>query len=408
MAPILLVAALAVIAVAGNAAIYRTVGHALRERVASPIGTGKDLSGVLLTLWSFEMLLALLAPLTLIMCVMTRIISTDDTLFLAAAAVLCIIYLPLLIYAVLYWALIFPLKRFERWRYFMTATATAASLFAAGALIYGATVGVRRIEVKRLDLAFERLPYCFEGIRIVQISDLHLGSIRHYPSLLPDIIDAVNHLKPDVVLFTGDLVNSRSAEAGPFVHELKKIHARFGVYAVMGNHDYGYYHPWKSDDERLADVETLQGYEAEAGWQMLNNDCAFIRVGIDSIAIAGVENWGEKHFGQQGRLDQALAAIPDSMFTILMTHNPLHWRAEVLPESRVDLTLSGHTHAMQFEVAGRSPSAWFYPEWSGLYAEGDRRLYVNVGLGFVGYPIRIGARPEITLFTLTHKDDIEQ
>ena len=385
-----LIIALAVVAVAGNAALYCAAGEAVRARMAAKI------------FWSAEMLLALLSPLTLVMCVVSGAVMTDDWLFLAAAFVLCLVYVPLLLFAVIYWVLVFPLRRLGGWRRAMTAGASATALAMAAAIIYGAAVGVRRIEVKRVVVESSRLPKAFDGMRIVQISDLHLGSLQHYPGVVSDMVESVNHLRPDIVCFTGDLVNSRSAEAWPFIGELAKLRARYGVFAVMGNHDYGHYNrEWRTEAEREADVDRLQSYEAQMGWTMLNNAHTVIRAaGGDSIVVAGVENWGERQFGQQGRLSEALAGAEGEAYTLLLSHNPHHWRAEVLPDSSVDLMLAGHTHAMQLEILGFSPSELFYPEWSGLYREGERALYVNVGLGFVGYPIRIGARPEVTLIEL--------
>lgn len=275
----------------------------------------------------------------------------------------------------------------------------ALGMVVFGGILYGALSGYRHLEVKQVRYASPRLPAGFDGYRIVQLSDIHLGSWAHQPEVIEELVAKVNALHPDLILFTGDLVNQRSTELDPFVEILGRLHASDGVYSVLGNHDYGDYYRWSSPEEKQADRQHLLRQEARMGWQLLNNDHCLLYSRGDSLTLAGVENDGEPPFPQHADLQRALAGS-DSLFTILLSHNPTHWRREVLPQSRVDLTLSGHTHAMQVVLFGRSLSTLRYPEWRGFYYEGTRALYVNIGIGYVGLPFRFGARPEITLLTL--------
>ena len=275
----------------------------------------------------------------------------------------------------------------------------ALAILSFGGILYGTLLGYKRLEVKQISYRSPRLPVGFDGYRIVQLSDIHLGSWDHQPSVIQELVTRVNALHPDLILFTGDLVNQRSTELDPFVPILSQLHARDGVFSILGNHDYGDYYHWPSPEAQHDDRQHLISQQAAMGWQMLNNDHRLLFSHGDSLSLAGVENDGEPPFPQHAQLQQALCGS-DSLFTILLSHNPTHWRREVLPQSRVDLTLSGHTHAMQVILFGRSLSPLRYPEWQGFYREGTRALYVNIGIGYVGLPFRFGAWPEITLLTL--------
>lgn len=276
----------------------------------------------------------------------------------------------------------------------------ALAILTFGGILYGSMLGYKRLEVKSISYASPRLPAGFDGYRIVQLSDIHLGSWTHQPEVIQSMVEQVNALHPDLILFTGDLVNQRSTELDPFVDILSRLHARDGIYSVLGNHDYGDYYHWSSPEAKQADLQHLLQQESRMGWHMLNNDHCLLYSRGDSITLAGVENDGEPPFSQHADLQRALSAS-DSLFTILLSHNPTHWRREVLPQSQVDLTLAGHTHAMQVILFGRSLSPLRYPEWQGFYYEGARALYVNIGIGYVGLPFRFGAWPEITLCTLS-------
>lgn len=273
-----------------------------------------------------------------------------------------------------------------------------------------------RVEVNEVTISSERVPASFDGYRIAHISDWHLASLLDEDgrAFMPQIIDAILAEKPDLIVFTGDLVTMRAAEAVPFRNELARLTASgIPVYSIMGNHDYADYMRGYDDQRRKQDVDSLQLMQEQAGWQMLNNTTALlyrgngkdVQEGKDSIALVGVENIGEPPFSVYGNLEDAMRPIgglhgADNLFTVLLSHNPTHWRSEVLPRTNIDLTLSGHTHDMQFRIFGWSPSAWKYDEHAGLYQDGTRYLYVNTGLGCTGPALRVGVKPEITMITL--------
>lgn len=276
------------------------------------------------------------------------------------------------------------------------------------AMWWGALVNRYSIDIREVSFESEALPEAFDGLRAVQISDIHTGSYGTDTAYLAKVVEAVNALTPDVILFTGDIVNRHSSELEPFTGVLGRLRARYGVYSVLGNHDYGDYYVWPSPEAKVADRRHLVGLQEGMGWKMLNNATAVIHRGADSIAIVGVENIGDPPFPVYGDLDEAYPGdLADPVFKILMSHNPAHWTADIAdaPDKNIPLTLSGHTHAMQMEVLGVSPAALRYSTWGGMYsdADGSHSLYVNIGIGEVGIPARIGATPEITLFTLSRK-----
>lgn len=266
-------------------------------------------------------------------------------------------------------------------------------------ILYGSLIGRSQFEVKEVTFSSPRLPQAFDGYRIVQLSDLHIGSWVGNASDIERMVNLVNAQQPDLIVFTGDLVNHRAKELDRFQEILARLKAKDGVYSILGNHDYGPYLRWKSKQEQDNNLVDLEQRQAAMGWKLLNNSHSILIQGNDSIALIGVENEGEPPFSQHGDLAGAKAGT-DGMFQILLSHNPTHWRREVLPKSDVDLMLAGHTHAMQLQFGNYSPSVYVYPEWGGMYLEGTRGLYVNVGIGYVGLPFRFGAWPEITVLTL--------
>lgn len=278
-------------------------------------------------------------------------------------------------------------------------TGIVLATVSAGIILHGAFVGRTLFEVKKVTFTSPRLPQSFDGYRIVQLSDIHIGSWEGNQAAIRRMVDSVNALKPDLIVFTGDLVNNRAIELNGFEDILSKLEARDGIYSVLGNHDYGPYYRWKSKREQAENLNDLLQRQAAMGWKLLNNSHAILRHGNDSIALIGVENEGEPPFSQHGDLPRATQGT-EGMFQLLLSHNPTHWRREVLPRSEVDLMLAGHTHAMQMQLGHHSPASFIYPEWGGMYLEGGRGLYVNVGVGYVGLPFRFGAWPEITLITL--------
>lgn len=261
------------------------------------------------------------------------------------------------------------------------------------------------LEVHEVEVPSNRLPAAFDGYRIAQISDLHLNTLplERGKAFLHEAFDSIFAQRPDLIVFTGDLVSITAAEAEPFRAELAYLASKgIPVVSVLGNHDYADYAQGMTEEGRLQDRRKLRDLEKSCGWRLLNNEHLVLRRGNDSIALVGVENIGEPPFSTYGRLSQAMGgyAAADRTYTILLSHNPIHWRQEVLPKTHIDLTLSGHTHAMQFEILGWSPSSWRYREWGGLYTEAEQNLYVNTGMGTVGLPFRIGVGPEISLLVL--------
>lgn len=269
-------------------------------------------------------------------------------------------------------------------------------------VIYGATAGITRFQVKHVTYESERLPEGFDGYRIAQLSDIHIGSWQGRPEAVEKLVKLTNEQQADLIVFTGDLVNQQSHELDIFRPTLSRLQASDGVYSVLGNHDYGTYYRWKNSREEADNLQYLREQQQAMGWRLLDNSHVILHHRGDSIALIGVENDGEPPFPQHADLPRATEGT-QGMFSILLSHNPTHWRREVLPESDIDLMLAGHTHAMQMTLFGRSLASLKYPEWSGMYREGSRALYVNIGIGYVGLPFRFGAWPEITVITLKKK-----
>ncbi len=267
-------------------------------------------------------------------------------------------------------------------------------------MAYGMTMGYRHIVVKHYIHADVRLPEDFDGYRIVQLSDLHLGTLHGREEVVRDIVAKVNSCHPDLVVFTGDLVNYHAAELEEFREILCGMKARDGIVSIMGNHDYAQYFRWPTPSDSVADIRLLQNTQKAIGWYLLLNENRIIRRGNDSIAIIGVENDGKPPFPSLADMKKARAGVKEGVFQILLSHDPTHWRREVLSETDIPLTLSGHTHGMQFMLFGFSPSSWFYDEWGGVYTEDDQTLYVSLGTGQVMIPFRFGAWPEINVIEL--------
>ncbi len=271
-------------------------------------------------------------------------------------------------------------------------------------IVFGIWKGRYNYKVERINLSFKNLPSAFNGLKIIQISDLHLGSFGKDSSKLKNAIDIINSLEADYVLFTGDIVNNIASEMEVFIPELSRIRAKKEKYSILGNHDYGTYYQWPSEDALKQNMEELYRFHEEAGFHLLRNNSVVLERGEEKIALIGVENWGLPPFPQYGKLKVAMEYVKDVNFKILMSHDPSHWDAVVLPESDIDLTLSGHTHGMQFAIKipgwRWSPVKFKYPRWAGIYEQDNRYLYVNIGLGYIAFPGRVGTPPEITLFTL--------
>jgi len=266
---------------------------------------------------------------------------------------------------------------------------------------YGRFVGTRQLEVRHVELAFADLPASFDGYRLVQVSDLHLGSLPD--GMLRSVVDSINAQKPDVILFTGDIINAKSDEMKPCLPELKRMKAPDGIFSVTGNHDYGYYET-ESAKEAYMDEGRVVSMEDELKWHVLLNDHWWLRRPDGSrIAIAGMEDVGEAPFSaDHGDLTLTLRGMHRSDFVIMLEHNPDCWRSQILRHSHTQLTLSGHTHGGQISLFGLSPAALRYRCCEGLYTIADRHLYVSKGVGGA-IPFRLGAKPEIVVITLKKK-----
>lgn len=286
----------------------------------------------------------------------------------------------------------------------LSRTGIAIALIVFGLMWWGALINRYRIDVRQVEVSDPALPEAFDGFTIAQISDLHVGSYGADTAYVAKVVRRVNELHPDLIVFTGDIVNRRSDELAPFVATLSRLEAPMGVYSILGNHDYGDYYQWPDSAAKCENMALLHTMQREMGWKLLDNDHAVLRAGADSLVVIGVENIGDPPFPTYGDLDAAYPYdLADPAFKILLSHNPAHWVDDIAdsPDKNIALTLSGHTHAMQIEFFGISPAAFRYPTWGGMYTDADgHRLYVNIGIGEVGIPARIGATPEITLLTL--------
>lgn len=266
-------------------------------------------------------------------------------------------------------------------------------------------------KVHKVKLSFQNLPAAFKGLRIVQISDIHSGSLTNKEAVAKGVA-LINAQKADLILFTGDLVNDRALEMDIHMDVFSQIKAPLGVYSTLGNHDYGDYYAWPDRDingysvQRTENLERVKAVHGELGWRLLMNEHVTLEKDGQQIGLLGIENWSAmSRFPKYGDMKKAYAGAAHLPFKILMSHDPTHWDAQVRTEyPDIDLTLAGHTHGMQFgvEIPGFkwSPAQYIYKEWAGLYKEGNQRLYVNRGFGFLGYPGRVGILPEITVIDL--------
>jgi predicted MPP superfamily phosphohydrolase len=270
-------------------------------------------------------------------------------------------------------------------------------------MIYGMIGGAYNFRVRKLALKFPKLPDAFEGLKVIQISDLHTGSYMG-TNHLSDAVDLIMKEKADIIFFTGDLVNDLHTEALEFREVLSRLKAPMGVYSILGNHDYGDYYRWPDIQSKEENLRRLKLFHGEVGWRLLLNENVYLEKNGEKIGLIGVENYsGHRNFSRYGDMKAATAGYTEQPVNILLSHDPSHWDAQVRPEYPfIDLTLSGHTHGFQFgvDIPGFkwSPIQYFYRQWADLYKEGDQYLYVNRGLGFIGYPGRVGILPEITLF----------
>jgi len=293
-------------------------------------------------------------------------------------------------------------------RKFISTIGLGMAALPFGALLYGMVKGRYNYKVLRYTMEYDDLPEAFDGYQITQISDIHSGSFDNKEKL-EYAIDLINEQKSDVLLFTGDLVNNKADEMYPWKSVFSKLEAKDGMFSILGNHDYGDYIEWDSAQAKKANLEELKSLQKDIGFDLLLNESRYLKKGNDRIALVGVENWGKGGFKKAGDLKKAASAIDKNDFKILMSHDPSHWEEKVIhDEYHYHLTLSGHTHGMQFgiEIPGWikwSPAKWRYKYWAGIYKEMGQYINVNRGFGFLGYHGRVGIWPEITVITLKKK-----
>lgn len=285
------------------------------------------------------------------------------------------------------------------------------AIVVAGLTLTGFTLGIRNrynYRVRKIKMKFANMPEAFKGLKIVQISDIHTGSFDNHEAVAHGI-QRVMDQNADLILFTGDLVNNVSNEVDAKYQEIfSRLKAPLGVYSTLGNHDYGDYVQWPTAEAKVANLDKLKQIHASMGWKLMMNEHKVFERGTDKIALIGIENWGAKaNFPKYGDMKQAYAGLKEKNvpFKILMSHDPSHWEAQVRTEYKdVDLTLSGHTHGMQFGIDSKifkwSPVQYIYKQWAGVYQEDNQFIYVNRGFGFLGYPGRLGILPEITVIEL--------
>ena len=370
--------------------IYKALTHRFRSRIPAQVHLWSAVALFIL------IVVALLMPRT----------SSESALL----AVMWMIYIYISVYFAKYAFVIIDLAaripqllRRKRLRW-LSAIASVTGVGVLGVMLWASMINRFHIDVNEVEIGIDGLPDGFDGYRIAQISDLHVGTFGSDTSFVSTLADRVNALDADMIVFTGDIVNSRSTELIPHAAPLSKLSAPDGVLSILGNHDYGDYASWPDKAAKQGNMDLMKSLQKDMGWRLLLNECVMLHRGGDSIAVIGVENIGDPPFPVYGSLSDAYSQYSDSVVKILLTHNPAHWVDSIAsrPDINIPLSLSGHTHAMQIEIFGWSPAKYRYSTWGGLYADdnGSHQLYVNIGTGTVGFPARVGATPEITLFTL--------
>lgn len=287
---------------------------------------------------------------------------------------------------------------------FLAKAAMVATAVPFTALAYGIISGAHDYRVRRKTVYLPNLPKSFDGIKIGQLSDIHSGSFFNKVAVQGGVEEFLKE-KPDVIFFTGDLVNNEAREVKDYLAIFDKLKAPLGTYSVTGNHDYGDYKTWASLQQKQQNFKDLVHAHKQMGFDILMNEHRYLQQGSDKIAILGIENWGGRGFAKYGKMDQAYQGVEDAPVKLLLSHDPSHWDAQVRKAyNDIDLTFAGHTHGFQFGVEigdfKWSPSQYVYKQWAGLYQEGNQYLYVNRGFGYLGYPGRIGIPPELTIIEL--------
>lgn len=312
--------------------------------------------------------------------------------------ILMIIAMPKAIFTV-FMVILWPIGFFAKRTRLIVIISYLAALYGLGCLIYGTIEGKKHFQVKKVDIELKGLPEAFDKYRIIQLSDIHIGSWTDHGKAMRKAVELCNKEDADLIAFTGDLVNNEAKELDEYMPIFKQLKSKDGVVSILGNHDYSPYIRWKTKEAQHQNLEALISKQKELGWTLLLNDHIVLHRGNDSIAVVGVENVGNPPFPDFGDLPKAIGNT-ESMFKILLSHDPTHWRRNILPETDIPLMLAGHTHEMQCTFWGFCPIMFKYPEHNGLYQKGDQFIYVNPGLGYVMFPFRIGAWPEITVITI--------
>ena len=287
---------------------------------------------------------------------------------------------------------------------FVPLLGVLSGLLPFAVILYAIFRSLYRFKVHHIRIKQMVIPENFKGLKIVHISDLHLGSFNFRYHILDRAVKMINHLEPDFIFFTGDLVNNHAWELKGWDNILKKLNAKKGKYAVLGNHDYGDYSEWRTKKAKKANHELIKHFYKRIDFRLLLNEAEIVEIEGKKMAIIGVENWGKPPFKQYGDLKKAIAKVMDVPFKVLLSHDPSHWTEEIVNHTDIALTMSGHTHGMQAGVAIKSkkwsPIKYKYEQWAGLYNKEDQYLNVNRGLGWLGFPGRLGMRPEISFIEL--------
>ncbi len=287
---------------------------------------------------------------------------------------------------------------------FLAKTALAVGGLHAGGMAWGILSGAHDYHVRNVTLRLKNLPKQFDGMKIAQLSDIHSGSFFNKTAVKGGV-EMLLKEKPDMFFFTGDLVNNVAPEVKDYIDIFSKIKAPLGTFSTLGNHDYGDYTQWESREKKAQNLKDLIGVHKTMGWDLLMDENRKVTVDGESIGVLGIQNWGSGNFAKYGNLEKAQQNVDDVPVKLLLSHDPSHWRAQVLNQHKdIDVAFAGHTHGMQYGVEiGNfkwSPVQLRYKEWAGLYEENDQKLYVNRGFGYIGYPGRLGIYPEITIFEL--------
>ena len=317
-----------------------------------------------------------------------------------------LIYIPKLIHVLFYFLNFLYEKSSNRKTVYFTIARILLSIFVVISMLIGAYITPRKFEVTHIQLKVPDLPGAFNGYKIVQISDLHLGSWNNKYEKLAPVIQLINQEHADIVVFTGDMVNNFSGETEGWKPYFLQISPQSAKFAVLGNHDYGDYTDWNDETERKENADKIKQSIREFGFELLLNRHVQLKKGNDSIALIGVENWGKSEKYRCSNLENALKNCPATEFKILLSHDPNHWDAEISGKKDIVLTLSGHTHAAQLglKIGNKlfSPASFAFKYWSGLYEKNGQYIYVNRGIGYIGLPMQIGVRPEITVIELVN------